>query len=108
MIGADDRGTVTAEFAVALPAVVLVLAACLGGLQVAGHQLRLQDAAAVAARSVARGGSLGAAQARASRMVPGASVAHRTDGDLVCVSLALVVPPGLTLRAASCALGGGQ
>ncbi|CAN5553461.1 hypothetical protein BH10ACT7_BH10ACT7_06450 [soil metagenome] len=108
MIGADDRGSVTAEFAVALPAVVLVLAACVGGLQVAGHQVRLQDAAAVAARSIARGGGVGVAQARASRMVPGVSVTHRADGDLVCASLSLAVPPGLTLRASSCALGGGQ
>jgi Flp pilus assembly protein TadG len=108
MTRAGDRGSVTAEFAIALPAVVLVLAACLGGLQVAGHQLRLQDAAAVAARSIARGGSIGAAQARASRMVPGSSLDRRTDGDLECASLALAVPPGLTLRATSCALGGGQ
>ena len=108
MIGANDRGSVTAEFAIALPAVVLVLAACLGGLQVAGHQMRLQDAAAVAARSIARGGSIGAAQARASRMVPGVTVAHRADGDLVCAALALTVPPGWALRASSCALGGGK
>lgn len=108
MIGSDARGSVTAEFAVALPAVVVVLAACLGGLQVAGHQMRLQDAAAVAARTIARGGSVGAAQARASRMVPGASVARLTDGDLVCASLAVTVPPGLTLRASSCALAGGE
>lgn len=108
MIGVDDRGSVTAEFAIALPAVVLVLAACLGGLQVAGQQMRLQDAAAVAARSIARGGSIDAAQARASRMVPGVAVSHRTDGDLECASLALTVPPGLTLRASSCALGGGK
>lgn len=108
MTGADERGSITAEFAVALPAVVVVLAACLGGLQVAGHQLRLQDAAAVSARTLARGGSLGSAQARVDRLVPGATVSRRTNGDLECATLALAVPPGLTLRASGCALGGGQ
>ncbi|WP_309615851.1 hypothetical protein [Salinibacterium sp.] len=33
----DNRGSVTAEFAVTLPAVILVLACCLSGLQVAGQ-----------------------------------------------------------------------
>lgn len=108
MSGQGEKGSITAEFAVALPAVIVVLAACLGGLQVAGQQLRLQDAAAVSARTLARGGSPAAAQARADRMVPGATVSHRTDGDLKCATLALTVPPGLTLRASGCALDGGQ
>ena len=104
----DDRGSVTAEFAIALPAVVLVLAACLWGLQVAGQQLRLQDAAAAAARSLARGESTGVAAARASRLVPGSTLAREPDGDLECARLSLTVPLGLTLTARGCALGGGQ
>ena len=105
-----ERGSVTAEFAIALPAVVLVLACCLSGLQVAGQQLRLQDAAASAARAAARGGDPGAA----ARLAPGASVATWSDGDLVCARLetrstallgTLMAP---TLSATSCALGGGR
>jgi hypothetical protein len=46
---------VTAEFAVALPAVLLCLALCLGAVQVAVQQIRLSDAAAVAARMLGRG-----------------------------------------------------
>ncbi|MDQ1576828.1 MAG: hypothetical protein QOH55_1978, partial [Microbacteriaceae bacterium] len=40
------RGSVTAEFAAVVPAVLLVLAACLGGIQVVGQQVRMTDAAA--------------------------------------------------------------
>lgn len=101
----DDTGSVTAEFALTLPAVVLVLAVCLSGAQVAGQQLRLQDAAAAAARSQARGGGT----AVASRLAPGANVSTWRDGDLDCVELTArasgFVP--LTLRASSCALAGG-
>ncbi len=98
----------TAEFAVALPAVVLVFAACLSGMQVAGQQLRLQDAAAHAARSLARGELASAAAARASREVPGASIAPHLEGDLLCVRLSAPAIFGLTISASSCALAGGQ
>jgi len=89
----------------ALPAVVLVLALCLTGVRVAAQQLALQDAAAAAARSAARGGGT----AIADRLVPGASVSVWRDGDLDCVELTVrasgLLP--LALRASSCALGGG-
>lgn len=96
----------TAEFAVALPAIAIVLAACLAGLQVAGQQLRLQDAAAAAARSLARGDDGGIA----ARLVPGAGVSRWADGDLACATLTMAAAgiPGITLRASSCAPGGGR
>ena len=106
----DDDGSVTAEFAVTMPAVIVVLAFCLSGVQVAGQQLRLQDAAAAAARSFARGDS---AVAAASRLAPGATVTQRSDGDIDCVTLtdqprvATGGIAGLILTASSCALGGG-
>ena len=98
----------TAEFATAVPAIVLLLACCLAGLQIAGQQLRLQDAAADVSRSIARGGG----SAAAGRV--GASVAVTQSGDLVCARLsARSRSPagtllGLTLTASSCALGGGR
>jgi Flp pilus assembly protein TadG len=46
---------VTAEFAVALPAFVIVVMAALAGVAVVMAQLRCVDAAAVAARMAARG-----------------------------------------------------
>jgi hypothetical protein len=104
-----EHGSVTAEFAIALPAVVIVLACCLSALQIAGTQLRLQDAAALAARSVARGEGAAVASARASRMVPGASLSQRASADLECVTLrAPSAIGGLTLSASSCALSGGR
>jgi len=103
---ADERGGVTAEFAVALPAVVMVLACCLSGMQVAGQQLRLQDAAAVAARSLARGDSPDHA---VSRLAPGGTISRSEDGDLVCATVSVgSVVFGLPLSARSCALGGGR
>jgi hypothetical protein len=101
---AADRGSVTAEFAIALPAVVLVLAGCLSAMQVAGQQLRLQDAAALAARSAARGDGTGVA----ARLVPASTVSRWTDGDLECVTLSAPGLLGLELSATSCALGGGR
>ena len=53
----DDRGSVVAEFAVALPAVALVLLLGAGSLGACARQVRLQDATADAARLVARGES---------------------------------------------------
>ena len=109
---ADDRGSVTAEFATVVPAVVLVLACCLASVQIAGQQLRLQDAAADAARSLSRDDP--AAASRAVRAVPGALLTRSSSGDLVCARVqARSVSPlgtvlGLTLVARSCALGGGR
>lgn len=108
-----DRGSVTAEFATVMPAVVLVLAACMAGVQVAAQQVRLQDAAADAARVAARGEGAGAAASRAARLVPGASLFLSNDGDLVCAHLsapAAAFGPlaALSIGATSCALGGGR
>jgi len=106
-----QRGSITAELAIALPAVVLVLACCLSGLHVVGEQLRLQDAAAVAARTIARGSS---GPAITAQLVPGAEVSERTDGDLVCATVTarstalLGTIAGVELSATSCALGGGR
>lgn len=100
----------TAEFAIALPCVVLVLAACLSGMQIAGQQLRLHDAAAAAARSVARGDGLEIA----SRLVPGSVATRSTRGDLECVTVsarsagAIGGILSLSLHATSCAPGGGK
>ncbi len=103
----DDRGSVTAEFAVALPAIVLVLAACLSALGIVGQQLRLADAAAHAARSIARGEPAPTAASRAQREVAGAMLEQFSDADLQCVRLTAPAAFGLTVSAQSCALAGG-
>ncbi len=50
-----DEGMVSAELAVAIPAVLVVLACCLSGLGLAVDQVRCVDAARVAARAASRG-----------------------------------------------------
>ena len=111
--GPEDRGSVSAEFAVAIPAVVLVLACCLGAVQVASQQVRLTDAAADAARTLARGDPVAVAAARVHRVAGTAAMTTSTRGDFVCVELSAPAgfgPAGLAgvrVRASSCALGGG-
>lgn len=79
--GAGDRGAVTAELAVALPAVVLVLAALLITGSAAATQLRCADAARAGAR-VAALGEGDAQVVDVARRVGGAAVraaVQRTD-----------------------------
>ncbi|MFJ5698590.1 TadE family type IV pilus minor pilin [Arthrobacter sp. NPDC093139] len=51
----DSRGAVTAEFAVALPAVLMLLVMLLAGSAAGITQLRLEEAARAGARALARG-----------------------------------------------------
>ncbi|WP_341953916.1 TadE family type IV pilus minor pilin [Salinibacterium sp. TMP30] len=119
--GADDghearseRGSVTAEFALALPTVALVLVCCLSGVQLAGLQVRLQDAAAVSARSLARDETHGSVSATASALVASAQLTAQRRDDLVCATVtvparnALLGLLPITLSASSCALAGGK
>jgi Flp pilus assembly protein TadG len=108
----SERGSATAEFAVAFPAVLGVLALLLGGVQVAALQVRAQDAAADAARGLGRGDAAGAVTARLASQVPGAALATWTDGDLRCVRVEVapagpVAALGLRARASACALDDG-
>jgi Flp pilus assembly protein TadG len=64
---------VTAEFAVALPAFVLVVAAALGGVATVTAQLRCTDAAATAARLAARGEATSLVRSTALAAAPGGS-----------------------------------
>jgi len=50
-----DRGMVTAELALAVPVVVMVLALGLAAIRVGVDQVRCVDAARLAARALARG-----------------------------------------------------
>ncbi len=95
---AGDDGSVTAEFAAVIPAVMLVLAGSLICLQLGSQQLRLQDAAAVTARALARGD--------AAPAYAGATRATQQRGGLLCATLSLAAQPPLfvELSAQSCAL----
>lgn len=95
---------VTAEIAVALPAVVLVLLLVLSAVSAGVTQLRVTDAARVAARQAAIGSDdvAGAADA-------GGEVSVGVEqGELSCVHVSRPVPGplgglGLTARSTACA-----
>jgi hypothetical protein len=79
---------VTAEFAVVLPAVVLVLALSVGALGLAVDQIRCVDAASAGARAAARGDSAGSVILVVGRAAPsGAVVSVDAGGDIVRVSV---------------------
>lgn len=104
-----DRGSAAAEFAVAVPAVLLVLTLGIGGLATASAQVRLQDATADAARLAARGEDAARALGVLAHAVSGASGTIGEEGDLVCVTASAPAPlPAISLTARSCALSGGR
>lgn len=79
--GRGDRGSVTAELAAALPALVLLLVVGLTAISAAGAKLRCVDAAREAALVAARGGDGVAASGHVGPA--GAAVAIRTEGELI-------------------------
>ena len=104
----DEQGSATAEFAVVLPAVVLVIALTIGGLAAAGRQVRLEHGAAQAVRLAARGESDVRVGAIVATIAGGSIDSVSRDGALVCVvaSAPAGVPlPLPDLRARACALG---
>ncbi|WP_203582027.1 TadE family type IV pilus minor pilin [Microbacterium hibisci] len=103
----DDRGSVVAEFAVAFPAIALVLVLGVGALAAAGRQVRLQDAVADAARLSARGESHERVRGTVAGAVAQATVDIQPRGDLVCVTASAPVLLGFTVTASGCALAGG-
>jgi len=83
-----EEGTATAEMAVALSALAVVLVFALWSVAAVTAQLRCVDAALVAARALARGesSSLSVAAARASAP-EGARIVVSRSGDLVVVQV---------------------
>ncbi|MFE7383136.1 TadE family type IV pilus minor pilin [Streptomyces zhihengii] len=107
--GRGDRGSVTAEAAVALPALVVFALALVWALMAAAAQIQCVDAARAGARAAARSEPGPAALAAARSAAPdGARVTLARDGDLWQVEVEARSPgPGaltLTLGARAAAL----
>jgi hypothetical protein len=110
--GRRDHGMVTAEIAVALPALVLVAVFLIWGVSAASVQLACQDAARGGARAAARGEALGAVRASVARSLPEeAAVRVHRDGHSSRVEVAVPVRgpvaaglPALTVRARAIAI----
>ena len=99
----SDRGAVTAETALALPALAVVVATIVGLGHVGVAQLRCVDAARVAARLAARGEPAGVVRGRAAAAAPdGAVVQVSTAAQVTVVVTARVsLPFGLSLEVGS-------
>jgi Flp pilus assembly protein TadG len=101
-----DAGAITAEFAVVIPAVFVVLAVALTALHLEVVQLRLQAATFDAARLIGRGD--GGATAVLQQVDPDARFAIRHEDSVACVDAVVPVRMGilvgLTLGASACAL----
>ena len=87
----------TAELAVALPALALVALFALSGVEVVVTQLECRDAAGVAARLAARGEPADAVAAAVASAAPGGGrLSMRSDNGLVTASVrAQVRLPGI-------------
>jgi hypothetical protein len=91
-----DAGYVTAETAMVLPVLALLLAVGLWAVAVAGAQVRCVDAARDAARAVARGESDATATTTAEAAAPGgAQIVVSRAGGLVTVTVSARVGGGL-------------
>lgn len=98
----------TAELALVIPAVLLVLAMCLTGAGLAIDQIRCTDAARVAARAASRGEAPDLVRRAARAGAPeGAQVQVRREGDQVLVTVSAPARvswlPGLPGASASAA-----
>lgn len=89
----NDRGSVTAETAVVLVVLGLVLATALWAVAAVAAQLRCVDAAREGARAAARGDSRQAVLDRAGRTAPrGAAVTVTSAGPELTVRVRYAVP----------------
>ncbi len=82
----------TAELAVCLPVLMLVLAAGIGLVAVVSGRVHVQDAAREAARAAARGDTV-AATRLAQRAAPGSTVTIGRDGDDTQVRVRITIRP---------------
>src|SRR5688572_29897092 len=106
-----EAGMVTAETAVVLPVLLLVLAGAVAAVTLVGAQLRCVDAAREAARAAARGEDSAVVVDLARRAAPeGAAVSLSREGEQVRVTVTVrpeplgAVPLGVTVSADAVAL----
>ena len=102
----DDRGGVSAEFAVTLPVVGAVLVLCVAAVTLAAQQVQLAAVAANVARAEARGDSVSGAHSAALGFP--FTVKRESVGDALCVTLVARPAQGLlaavAIQSRACAL----
>lgn len=91
-----DAGTATAEFAVVMPAIVLLIVVLAGAAAVGFSQLRAFDAARSAAREIARGEPQAAVVTEAKKHAGQASeVLVRSEGGYSTVTVTIELPAAI-------------
>jgi Flp pilus assembly protein TadG len=91
LLGVRERGAVTAETAVVLPALAVLLVLCMWAVGAAGQQLECVDAARTGARAMARRESPASVRAAVRHASPaGSSISIRVVGDLATVQVRVV------------------
>ncbi|HCG55424.1 MULTISPECIES: TadE family protein [Brevibacterium] len=91
-----DAGTATAEFAVVMPAIVLLIIVLTGAAAVGFSQLRAFDAARSAAREIARGEPQAAVVSEAKKHAGKASeVLVRSEGGYSTVTITIELPAAI-------------
>lgn len=108
----EERGSVTAELAIALPVVILTLLLGVGAFSAGARHVLLQDAVSGAARLLGRGETIATAQQAVTRNVGTATLTVEHADGLVCVTGRLNVTVGhfitVPLDARGCALDEGR
>ena len=94
-VGAE-RGSVTAELALALPSVALVIAVTLGAFGLQVERMKLVDLSATAARALARGEEQSAIEAMLKTLRPDSQSVIEHEEDQVCITVSFMASvPGL-------------
>lgn len=88
----DERGAVTAEFAITIPAVLAILGLMLGGIYLSSERVALISLAGDVARLEARGDQALAATRIASAL-RAPTIMRESDGRVLCVT-AIAAPRG--------------
>ena len=91
-----EKGSVTAELALALPSVALVIAVTLGGFSLQVERMKLVDLSASAVRALARGEEQAAVEAMLKATRPDALIKIEHEENQVCISVSFMARvPGL-------------
>lgn len=87
-----DAGSVTAELALTLPTVSLVIAVCISGFGLQIERMKFVSVAASAARALGRGESQTSVEAFASQAAPGVEVRVEFLENYVCAVVSRSYP----------------
>ena len=87
MRNSNERGSVTAELVLAIPAIMMLLAIFIGAMGLQLERFRLVDLAATLARADARGESAEVLQELMHQWQPSANFKVQSTQELVCVAV---------------------